>query len=120
MHRKLIFAHLNINSIRNNSELISDQIKGNIDVLMISETKINDSFQLRNFLMDGFSSLYSLGRDSVGGGILLYVRKDVSSNLLSTETKPNESFYVELNLRNSKWLINCSNNPHKNVIGNDL
>ena len=33
---KLVFAHLNINSIRNNFELLSDQIKGNIDVLMIS------------------------------------------------------------------------------------
>ena len=25
---------------------------------------------------------------------------------------------VELNLRNSKWLVNCSYNPHKNRIGN--
>ena len=111
---------MNVHSIRNNSELVSDQIKGNIDVLMISETKTNDSFQLRNYLVDGFSSLYRLGQDSVRGGILLYVRKDVPSNLLSTETKPNERSYVELNLQNSKWLINCSNNPHKNVIGNHI
>ena len=31
-----------------------------------------------------------------------------------------ESFYVELNLRNNKWLINCSYNPHKSLIGNHL
>ena len=30
--------------------------------------------------------------------------------------KPIESFYVELNLLNSKWLVNCSYNPHKNSI----
>ena len=30
------------------------------------------------------------------------------------------SFYVELNLHNSEWLINCSYNPHKNSIGNHL
>ena len=41
---KLVFAHLNINSIRNKSELLSDQIKGNIDVLIISEPRIDDSF----------------------------------------------------------------------------
>ena len=38
---KLIFAHLNINSIRNKFELLSEQIKGNVDLPMISETKID-------------------------------------------------------------------------------
>ena len=41
---KLLFAHLNINSIRNKFEMLSDQIKGNIDVLFVSKTKIYDSF----------------------------------------------------------------------------
>ena len=31
-----------------------------------------------------------------------------------------ESFNVELNLRNNKWLVNCSFNPHKSFIGNHL
>ena len=53
-------------------------------------------------------------------GILLYVREDIPPNLLSKETNPIEGFYVELNLRNDKWLINCSYNPHKNMIGNHL
>ena len=51
---KLIFAHLNINSIRNKFELLSEQIKGNVDVLMISETKIDDSFPVGQFLIEGF------------------------------------------------------------------
>ena len=46
---KLIFAHLNINSIRNKSELISEQIKGNIDALMISEKKLMVVSLLVNF-----------------------------------------------------------------------
>ena len=41
---KVIFAHLNINSIRNKFEELISQVKGTIDVLMISETKIDDSF----------------------------------------------------------------------------
>ena len=53
-------------------------------------------------------------------GISLYVQEDITSNLLSIETNPIEGFYVELNLRNDKWLINCSYNPHKNMIGNHL
>ena len=30
--------------------MLSDQIKGNIDVLLVSETKIDDSFPNGNFL----------------------------------------------------------------------
>ena len=117
---KLVFAHVNINSLRNKFELLADQVTGNIDVLMISETKIDDSFPLGNFLIGGFSKPYRLDCDSLGGGILLYVREDIPSNLLEVETKPIEGFYVEINLHNDKWLINCSYNPHQNMIGNHL
>ena len=47
-------------------------------------------------------------------------RKDIPSNLVEAEAKPIEGFYIELNLRNDKWLLNCSYNPHKNNIGNHL
>ena len=117
---KLVFAHININSLRNKFELLVDQVKGNIDVLMISETKIDDSFPLRNFLVGAFSKPYRLDRDSLGGGILLYVREDIQTNLTEVETKPIEGFYVEINLRSDKWLINYSYNPYKNMLGNHL
>ena len=117
---KLIFAHLNINSIRNKFELLSEQIKGNVDVLMISETKIDDSFPVGQFLIEGFCTPYRLDRNLKSGGILLYVREDIPSNLITVDISPIESFYVELNLWNNKWLINCSYNPHKSLIGNHL
>ena len=41
---KIKIAHININSIRNKLDLLSDQVKGNVDILMISETKIDESF----------------------------------------------------------------------------
>ena len=87
---------------------------------MISETKIGDSFPIGNFLVGSFSKPYRLDCDSLGGGLLLYVREDIPSNLLEVETKPIEGFYMEINLRNNEWLINCSYNPHKNTIGNHL
>ena len=94
---KLVFVQININLLRNKFELHVNEVKGNIDVLLISETKID--------------------RGSLGGGILLHVREDIPSNLLEVETKPIVGFYVEINLHNDKWLINCSSNPHKNTIG---
>ena len=117
---KLIFAHLNIYSIRNKLDCLSEQVKGNIDILLVSETKTDDNFPIGQFITDGFIPPYRLDRNCHGGGLMLFARKDISSNLLVMEEKPIESFYIELTLRNSKWLINCSYNPHKNSIGTHL
>ena len=117
---KLIFAHLNINLIRNEFEELINQVKGTVDVLMISETKIDDSFPIVNFLIDGFSQPYRIDRNSSGGGIMLYVMEDIPSNLLKVESLTKEGFYVELKLRSKNWLINCSYNPNRNAIGNHL
>ena len=100
--------------------MLSDQIKDNIDVLLVSEIKIDDSFPNGIFLIDGFSTPYRLDRDSDGGGLMLFVREDIPSNLVEAEAKPIEGFFIELKLRNDKWLLNCSYNPHKNIIGNYL
>ena len=68
---KLVFAHININSLRSNFELLVDYVKGNIDVIMISETEIDD-----------ISKPCRLDRKSLGEGILLYFREDILSNRL--------------------------------------
>ena len=96
---ELIFAHLNINLIKNNFEELISHVKGAVDVLMISETKIDDSFPIANFLIDGFSQPYKKNRNFSGGGIMLYGREDIPSNLLKVESLPLEGFYVELKLR---------------------
>ena len=59
---------------------------------------------------------YRLDCDSNAGGIFLYVREDIPSNLIATEKKAREIFFVELNLRKYKWLINCSWNLHKSLL----
>ena len=46
-----------MNSIRNKFELLVPQIASDIDPLMISETKIDESFPASQFLIDGFASL---------------------------------------------------------------
>ena len=51
---------------------------------------------------------------------MLFLREDIPSNLVEAEAKPIEDFYIELSLRNDKWLLNYSYNPHKNNVGNHL
>ena len=112
---KLIIAYLNINSLRNKLEFLKEQIQDNIDILMISETKIDASFPIGQFLLNGYSTPFRLDRNAHGGGILLYVREDIPSKLLLVEENLIEGFFVEINLRNKKkWLLSYSYNPKKN------
>ena len=42
---KLFLAHLNMNSVRNKFNNLTQQIIGNFDILMISETKLDSSWR---------------------------------------------------------------------------
>ena len=84
---KFIFAHININSFGNKFDFLPTQVRANIDVLMVSETKIDNSFPVSNFSIDGFSAPCRLDCANNGGGIMLYVREDILSNLLATDER---------------------------------
>ena len=90
---KLIFATLNINSIRNKFHELKSLITGNIDVLVVTETKIDDSFPTAQFFIDGYSAPYRLDRNRHGGGILIYVRDDISSKQLVKHTFKDDRGY---------------------------
>ena len=53
---RIVVAHLNINSLRNKFDYLIEQITGNIDILMISETKLDSSFPMGQFLINGYHS----------------------------------------------------------------
>ena len=98
---RLICAQLNINSLRNKFESLINIINNNIDILMISETKLDPSFPTGQFHIHGFSEPYRFDRNSSGGGILLYIREDIPSKLILTKMTI-EGFFVEINLRKKK------------------
>ena len=58
----------------------------------------------------------------MGGSILLYVRDQSIVLPLNRYSFPPhiENLFFELNLRNRKWLVCCSYNPHKNLIKEHL
>ena len=57
---KIVIGHLNINSLRNKFDFLVTQVKGYIDILMISETKLDESFPIGQFLIDGYSVPFRL------------------------------------------------------------
>ena len=51
---------------------------------------------------------------------MLFITNDIPAKVVSTDDKPIESFYVELNFRKKRWLLNCSYCPEYNSIGSHL
>ena len=100
--------------------ILTDQISGNADVMIISQTKLDDSFPESKFKIPGYSSPIRLDRDRNGGGIMVFVREDITAKFLSFEDKPIEALFIELNFRKNKWLLSCSYNPNKNNISDHL
>ena len=62
--------HLNINSIRNNFELSSPLIGGKIDILTITETKLDATFPTNQFSIQLYSILYRMDQNDKGREIM--------------------------------------------------
>ena len=113
---KLTFGHLNINSLRNKFDQLTEMVKGFVDIFLISESKLDDSFPESQFIIDGYHAPFRFDRHGNGGELLLYVREDIPAKVLHSDFPAAESFYAKIIIHKKKWLINCSYNPHKNNI----
>ena len=97
-------GHININLIRNKFESLVKYVDNNLDIPMVSGTKIDDTFPESKFLIEGFSTPYRRDRTAKGGGMSLYIREDKPSKYLK-KIRVNELFeelFVELNFRSKK------------------
>ena len=52
---KVIICHININSLRNKFELLTEMVRDKVDLLMVSETKPDSSFPNAQFYMKSYS-----------------------------------------------------------------
>ena len=63
-----------------------DQLKETVlkyvDVLVVTETKLDDTFLTSQFLVTGFSVPYRLDRNRNGGGIIIFIRDDIPRRVL--------------------------------------
>ena len=111
---------MNINSLRNKFEALKLIVKGNLDILIITESKLDDTFPVNQFIIDGFSPPFRADRNKNGGGVIIYVRDDIPSRELKAHhpTINLEGIFFEINLKKSKWLVFGGYNPHKDNISN--
>ena len=73
-----------------------------LDVLMITETKLDDSFPAQQFHIEGFNIPFRLDRNRHDVFLKSYVFPD---NI--------EAFFIKILLKSCKWLICCSYNPNR-------
>ena len=117
---KIIIAHININSIRNKLGLFADLIRGKIDIILISETKLDCTFPKPQFKITGYSPPFRLDRNKNGGGLLLFIRDDIPAKQLALKYEGIECIISEINISKKKWLVMGSYNPKKSLISNHL
>ena len=104
---KVITGNLNINLISNKFDQLKETVLKYIDILVVTETKLDENFLESLFLMDGFSKPYRLDRNKNSSRIMILIHDTVSSQILEKHIFANnvESSFVELNFRKCKWLI---------------
>ena len=112
---RLVIRNININSLRNKYEYLKTQIKGNIDILVITESKLDKSFPTQQFAIEGYSLPYRFDRNINGGGVVIYIREDIPCKELTTHpfSSDIEGIFLEVNLRKSKWLVFGGYNNNK-------
>ena len=80
---RVVIGHVNINSIRSKLDMLSSMIKYNIEILMVLETKLVSSFPQAQFRMEEYVPPFRCDRNSHGGGILLFIREDIPTKIIS-------------------------------------
>ena len=117
-----VIAHLNINSISNKFEPLVSMIKDSVDFLVVTESKLDDTFPHGQFQIDGFSKPIRLDRDRHGGGVIIFVRDGFTCR----ESRPRslypglECTLLEISIRQCKWLVVVGYNPQKENIDHFL
>ena len=60
----------------------------NIDISLITETKIEYTFPVNQFYLNGCNLPYRHDRNNNGGSILVYVRNDIRSRIIESGNFP--------------------------------
>ena len=70
--------------------ILKPMLMHDLDIFMVTETKLDDSFPVSQFNVEGFSTPFRLDRNKNGGGIILYSRSYIIASKLTSFTYPND------------------------------
>ena len=105
---RITLGSLNINSIPKKIDDLRTLVTNNLDILVVQETKIDDTFSNESIQIPGYEHKpFRRDRKLGGGGIITYVREDIPSKAVNLVSIPDdiEGVFIELNFRKAKWLL---------------
>ena len=81
--------------------MLFEIVASKLDILLASEAKLDNSFSTAAFFMSGFSKPVRLDRSSNWGGLILYIRENITFKLLAPIQVPEnlECFFINITLR---------------------
>ena len=110
---RLIFSTINANSISNKLDDIRITIADFVDILVITESKLDQSFPESQFFINRFSKPFRKDRNRHGGGLLMYIKEDILQKELSFNLPSDiEIIIIELIINKIKWLACGCYHPH--------
>ena len=81
---RIALGSLNINSLPNKIDGLRTLITNNLDLLVVQETKVDSTFTNESITIPGYVHKPSRrDRKLGGGGLITYIREDISSKLLT-------------------------------------
>ena len=86
--KNVIIGNLNINSISGKFDQLTCLVPNNADILVLTDTKLDETFTTYNFLRDGFSSAFRLDQNQKRWRHT-YVKSDIPSKLFTKHSFPN-------------------------------
>ena len=110
--KRPILCHLNINSLRHKfNDLKPILLEKLCDILIVSETKLDDTFNDNLFTVNGYK-MERKDRNAKGGSLMAFYRSDLPvRRIRQYECVENENIFLELKLKNRSWGISCIYRP---------
>ena len=104
---RVIIGNLNINSIRNKFDQLKSTVLKYINILNLTETKLDETFLISQFLMVVFSKPYRFDRNKHRRGVMVYIRDTISSKISEKCLLPDNVGcpFIELNFKKCNWLL---------------
>ena len=101
-----LIGYLNINSLRNKIADLQIFIQNiPLDYLVLSETKLDESFPNAQFNLDGYEIIVRWDRDKNVGGLIVFVRRGIICKRISDfEQSFSECICSELTISKRRWL----------------
>ena len=116
--KNIILSYINVNSIRNKLDDWKFLLGKSLDIMCISETKLDETFPTAQFAIEGFSRPYRLDVTPNSGGLLFYVKVNLSFKLIRFYNFPSEiqCIPIELNISTKKYaLLSIYRPPNQNI-----